>query len=289
VRGLVAASPLPRLDAVSIDGRLLLFAVAVAGITSIAFGVVPAMLMARGDIHVPLKESGRGDGGSTRRRVRSVLVVAEIGLAVMLLVGAALLGRSFQRLVQQDPGFKAARAVTAKVELPYSYADWKPIVDFYDRLLTSLRAEPAVAAAGAANFLPLEAAWRGPYFVSGRPRPRSGDESQAQHQTVDEEYFRAIGVPLVEGRFFDRRDTAAAPGVVVVNEALARRQWPGEHPVGQSILSPIRVIGPMGASLMPQLTFQVIGVVANVRNASLVRDAEPAIYFSFRQFPFRGL
>src|SRR6266850_4880556 len=201
-------------------------------IAAIAFGVVPAMLMARGDMQRPLKESGRGgDGSGARRRARNVLVVAEIGLAVMLLVGATLLARSFQRLVQQDPGFKPAQAITAKVELPYSYADWPKIVDFYDRLLSSLQREPGVTVAGASNFLPLEAAWRGPFFIQGRPRPRAGDESVAQHQTIDEEYFRAIGVPLIKGRFFDRRDTAEAPGVVMVNDALARRQWPGEDPV----------------------------------------------------------
>ena len=216
-------------------------------------------------------------------------MVAEIGLAVMLLVGAALLARSFQRLVQQDPGFKPARAVTAKVELPYSYSDWGKIVDFYDRLLTSVRAEPGVTVAGASNFLPLDAAWRGPFFIQGRPRPRSGDESQAQHQTIDDDYFRALGVPLVKGRFFEPRDTAAAPGVVIVNDALARRQWPGEDPIGQSLRSPITGIGPMGRSLMAQTLFQVVGVVASVKNSTLVRDAEPALYFSFRQFPFRGM
>jgi len=292
VRALVAATPvpLPRLDAVGVDGRMLLFAAALALVTAIAFGVVPAMLMARGDMQRPLKESGRGgDGGGARRRARSVLVVAEIGLAVMLLVGAALLARSFQRLVQQDPGFKPARAVTAKVELPYSYSDWAKIVDFYDRLLTSVRAEPGVTVAGASNFLPLDAAWRGPFFIQGRPRPRSGDESQAQHQTIDDDYFRALGVPLVKGRFFEPRDTAAAPGVVIVNDALARRQWPGEDPIGQSLRSPITGIGPMGRSLMAQTLFQVVGVVASVKNSTLVRDAEPALYFSFRQFPFRGM
>jgi len=292
VRVLVATTPveLPRLAGIGVDGRVLLFAVTLALLTSLAFGVVPAMLMARGDMQRPLKESGRGgDGSGARRRARSTLVVAEIGLAVMLLVGAALLARSFQRLLEQDPGFRPARAVTAKVELPYSYADFRKIADFYDRLLTSLRAEPGIAVAGASNFLPLEAAWRGPFFIQGRPRPRAGDESVAQHQTIDEEYFRAIGVPLIKGRFFDRRDTAEAPGVVMVNDALARRQWPGEDPVGQSLMSPIRFIGPMGRSLMPQTMFQVVGVVANVKNSTLVRDAEPAIYFNFRQFPFRGL
>jgi predicted permease len=106
---------------------------------------------------------------------------------------------------------------------------------------------------------------------------------------VDDDYFRALGVPLIKGRFFDSRDTTDAPGVVLVNDVLARRQWPGENPVGQSLMSPIRVIGPMGRSLMPQTMFQVVGVVASVKNSTLVRDAEPAIYFTYRQFPFRGL
>ena len=292
VKALVAATPveLPRLAGIGVDARMLLFAATLALLTAIAFGVVPAMLMARGDMQRPLKESGRGnDGGGARRRARSTLVVAEVGLAVMLLVGAGLLARSFQRLVQQDPGFHATRAVTAKVELPYSYADFSKIVDFYDRLLTSVRAQPGVSAAGASNFLPLEAAWRGPFFIQGRPRPRSGDEAQAQHQTIDDDYFRALGVPLIKGRFFTPNDTAQAPGVVIVNDTLARRQWPGEDPVGQTLMSPITVIGPMGRSLMKQPQFQVVGVVASVKNSTLVRDAEPAIYFSFRQFPFRGL
>jgi putative ABC transport system permease protein len=292
VRALVSASPVPvpRVDGIGVDGRLLLFAAAVAAATTIAFGVVPAMLMARGDMQRPLKESGRGgDGAGTRRRVRSVLVVAEVALAVMLLIGATLLGRSFQRLVQQDPGFKPAKAITAKVELPYSYSDWTKIVGFYDRLFAVLETQPGVAVAGASDFLPLEAAWRGPFFLQGRPRPRAGDENQAQRQTIDDRYFRALGVPLVKGRFFDARDTADAPGVVIVNDVLARRQWPGEEPVGQTLNMPIRAIGPLGRSLMKETLFQVIGVVPSIRNSSLVRDAEPTLYFTYRQFPFRGM
>jgi predicted permease len=291
VRALVAASPvpLPRVDTIGVDGRLLLFAAAAAAVTTIAFGVVPAMLMARSDLQRPLKESGRGGDAGSRRRARSALVVAEVALAVMLLIGASLLGRSFQRLAHQDPGFRPAQAITAKVELPYSYSDWAKIVDFYDRLLAGLQRHAGVVMAGASNLLPLEAASRGPFFVQGRPRPRAGDESQAQHHTVDEAYFRVLGVPLVKGRFFDARDTAAAPGVVIVNDVLARRQWPGEEAVGQSLVTPIRGIGPLGRSLMTHTTFQVVGVVASVRNATLGRDAEPAIYFTYRQFPFRGM
>jgi putative ABC transport system permease protein len=295
VRALVIASPvpLPRLDgagAVGVDARLLLFAIAAATLTSIAFGVVPAMLMARGDMQRPLKESGRGgDGSGTRRRARSLLVAAEVALAVILLVGAVLLGRSFQRLVQQDPGFHSARVVTVNLDLPNSYRDFKKIADFYDQLLTSLRAQPGVADAGLANFLPLEAGWRMPFFIDGRPRPAAADAPIAQHQSVDEDYFRVIGVPLLKGRFFEPHDTVDAPGVVVINDSLARRQWPDENPIGQRIRTTARFIGPLGAVLLPpNAPYEVVGVVADVKNASLTQPPEPALYFTYRQFSFRG-
>jgi putative ABC transport system permease protein len=294
VRALVAASPvpLPRLDAgaVGIDGRLLLFAIAAATLTSVAFGVVPAMLMARGDMQRPLKESGRGgDGSGTRRRARSLLVAAEVALAVILLVGAVLLGRSFQRLVQQDPGFHPARVVTVSLDLPNSYRDFKRIAEFYDQLLTSVRSQPGVADAGLANFLPLDAAWRLRFFIDGRPRPAAADTPLAQHQSVDENYFKVIGAPLLKGRFFESHDTVDSQGVVLINETLARREWPNQDPIGQQIMITTRFIGPMGAVLMPpNARYQIVGVVANVKNASLTQAPEPAIYFTYRQFSFRG-
>jgi putative ABC transport system permease protein len=295
VKALIAASPvqIPRLTSVGLDAPVLAFAVGVAGLTALAFGVVPAMLMARSDMQRPLKESGRGQGGGggggARRRARSVLVVAEVGLAVMLLVGAALLARSFEHLVEQDPGFRPARVVTVNLELPYSYNNFKKIADFYGRLLASLRGQPGVRDAGLANFLPLQAAWRLPFLIDGRPRPAGADAPQAQNQSVDEDYFKVIGVPLVKGRFFDAHDTVDGPGVVLINEALARREWPNEDPIGQRVTTAVRYIGPLGELLMPAGTkYQVIGVVANVRNASLVQPPEPAMYFSYRQFSFRG-
>ena len=294
VRALVAASPVPvpRLDGASIglDARLLFFAIAAATLTSIAFGVVPAMLMARGDMQRPLKESGRGgDGSGTRRRARSLLVAAEVALAVVLLVGAVLLGRSFQQLVQQDPGFRPSRVMAVSLDLPNSYRDFKKIADFYDQLLTALRSQPGVVDAGLANFLPLEAAWRLPFLIQGRPRPAAGDAPMAQHQSVDEHYFKVIGVPLQRGRFFEPHDTVDSQGVVIINEALARREWPNQDPVGQQITTSVRYIGPMGAVLMPPTTkYQIIGVVANVKNASLTQPPEPAVYFTYRQFSFRG-
>jgi putative ABC transport system permease protein len=259
-------------------------------VTALAFGVVPAILMARGDMQRPLRESGRGaDGTGARRRTHNALVVAEVGLAVMLLVGAALLGRSFQRLVQEDPGFQPARVVTVNLDLPNSYRDFRKIADFYDQLLTSLRAQPGVSDAGLANFLPLDAAWRLRFLIDGRPRPSAEDTPLAQHQSIDEHYFKVIGVPLLKGRFFEPHDTVDAPGVVLINEALARREWPNEDPIGQRISTSIRYIGPMGTVLMPPATkYQIVGVVADVKNASLAQPPEPAIYFTYRQFSFRG-
>ena len=291
VRLLVATTPvdLPRLTSVGVDVRVLLFAAALAVLTSIAFGVVPALLMARGDVQRALKESGRGDSGAARSRARGVLVAAEIGLAVMLLVGAALLGRSFQRLVEEDPGFRPSRVLTVNLDLPASYRDFKKIADFYDQLLASLRAQPGVADAGLANFLPLDAGWRLRFRIDGRPSPAPEDVPLAQHQSVDEDYFTVIGVPLVKGRFFEPHDTASAPGVVIVNESLARHEWPNQDPLGQRISTDVRYIGPMGAVLMPPTTkYEVVGVVRDVKNASLAQPPEPAIYFTYRQFSFRG-
>jgi putative ABC transport system permease protein len=248
------------------------------------------MFMARGDVQRPLRDAARGaDSSGARRRARSALVVAEVGLAVMLLVGAALLARSFQRLVAEDPTFRSARTVTASVELPYSYRDWKKIPEFYDQLLAALRSQPSVAMAGITNFLPFEPAWRGPLAIPGHPRAGT-DEAQVQHQTVDEDYFRVIGVPLLKGRLFDRRDVADAPGAAVINDAFARREWPDEDPIGKVIVPRVRGIGPMRRLKQPpNAPYQIVGVVGNLKNASLISAAEPALYFSFRQFPFRGV
>ncbi|HMD34045.1 MAG TPA: ABC transporter permease [Vicinamibacterales bacterium] len=299
-RALVALSPvrLPRLDesGLGVDGRMLAFTCAVAALTAIAYGVVPALFMAssgargRGDVEGALRQSGRGADGTARRHARSVLVVAEVALAVMLLVGAALLARGLQHLLRQDPGFEPSGGITISLELPYSYGDYRKIADFYAGLLTAIRSQPGVTAAGATTTLPLTATWRLPHLISGRAVPAPTDAPQAQTQIVDEEYFRTIAVPLLRGRFFEARDTADAPGVVLINDALARREFPGEDPIGQSMTSGVRNIGPMATLLMPPGTkFQIVGIVSDVKNQSLVREVEPTVYFTFRQFPFREL
>lgn len=299
VRLMIAVSPIqvPRvaLEQFGVDARVLAFAAVVAALTAIAFGVVPAIFMARGDVQRPLKDAGRGgDGSGARQRVRQILVVAEVGLAVMLLVGAALLGRAFQHLLEQDPGFHPARTVTASVELPYSYRDYRKISDFYSQALSSIRSKPGVADAGATTFLPLSPGWRFPYVIGGRPRAATNDLPQSQTAVVDEDYFKVLGAPLTRGRFFDARDNVDAPGVVLVNDAFVRREWPTDDPIGQTVTLAVGnrplYVGPMGYLMLPSTTaFQVVGVVTNVKNQSLTEAAEPTIYFTYRQFSFRGL
>jgi len=292
VRVLAAAAPieLPRMAAATVDRRVLLFAALVAGLTAIACGIVPALVMARADIQAPLKEAGRGADGGGARRIRSVLVVGEITLAVTLLVGAALVARGFTRLIAQDPGFRLTNAVAVNVELPSTYSDFSAVADLYSRVLDRVRAYPGVVSTGGTNFLPFEAAWRMPFLVNGRARPAAGDEPIAQHQTVDEQYFQALGIPLLKGRFFEDRDTMRAPGVVLVNRTLADREWSGEDPIGRTITISVRGVGPMGRVLLPaDAEYQIVGVVGNVKNNGLAAAVEPTLYFTHRQFPFKGM
>ena len=292
VRSLAVLSPaaVPQPIVAAVDGRVLIFAALVAAATAVACGIVPALFMARTDMQTLLRESGRGADGAGARGVRNMLVAGEIALAVMLLVGAALVARGFTRLVAEDPGFRVTNAIAVNVELPSTYSDFAAVSDFYGRVLDRVRAHPGISASGATNFLPFEPAWRMRFVVNGRPRPPAGDEPLAQHQTVDEQYFRALGVPLLKGRFFTDRDTRQSPGVVLVNRALADREWPAEDPLGRTISISARAVGPMGRVLMPAgAPYEVVGVVGDVKNGSLAAAVEPALYFTHRQFPFRGM
>jgi predicted permease len=286
----MARIELPRMTAATVDHRVLLFAALIAGLTAVACGIIPALLMAGADIQAPLKEAGRGADGGSARRIRSVLVAGEIALAVTLLVGAALVARGFTRLIAQDPGFRPTDAVAVNVELPSTYSDFSAVADFYSRVLERVRAQPGITSTGATNFLPFEAAWRMRFLVNGRPRPAPGDEPIAQHQTVDEQYFRALGIPLLKGRFFEERDSMHAPGVVLVNQTLADREWRGEDPIARTISISARAIGPMGRVLLPAAAeYKVVGVVGDVKNNGLAAAVEPTLYFTHRQFPFKGM
>ena len=292
VRGIVAATPLdiPRLSDVGIDGRALGFALALVLTTAVTCGLLPAVVLSRVDLQRVLKEGGRSPGGHGGRRAHHLLIVAEIALAVMLLVGAGLLARTVQRLTAEDPGFRAPQVVTAGIQLTGSaYASWPQVEQFHSALVQSLQQHQGIEAAGASNFLPLTPGWRIPFLIRGLPTPPRGDEPTAQYHSVSEGYFEALGVPLLRGRLFDAHDTAQSRGVVVINQALARRYFGDVDPVGRTLASLATNIGPLGATLMKDRDHVIIGVVGDVKNSSLQGRAEAALYHTIRQFPFRHL
>ena len=291
VKGLLAWSPIhiPRAGDVHVDATVLAFATLAAVLTSILFGLVPSLLMSRAELQDALREGTRGAGSRTRV-VRGGLVVGEVALAVMLLCGAGLLVRSVERLIGEDVGVDATSVLTANIQLPdVAYSDWNKVDLFFSQLMPALRARPEVAGAGIATFLPLDAGWRLPFGVPGTAPPQAGQEPQAQHHSADDGYFAALRVPIVRGRGFDARDDAKSPGVLVINETMARQTWPGEDAVGKRLTTNATVIGPLGRRLVPGNEFEVVGVVRDIKNASLRSATEPAIYFPARQFPFRKM
>ncbi len=293
VNALVAASPIdiPRLDQVAIDGRVLAFAAMLALATAVVFGLAPAVLMSRTDLQQTLKEGGRGAGsGVGARRMRHALVVGEIALSVALLVAAGLIMRSVARLAEVDPGVRPDRILTVSIQLPQgSYREWPQVGRFFEDLVDDLRRQPGIEAASASNFLPLATGWRIPFQIEGRPPMPAGDESRVQYHTAGTGYFAALGVPVRTGRTFDRHDNLDSPGVVVINEAMARKYWPGGDAVGAKVQAQTTTIGPLGVRLADSDLYEIVGVVGDVKNSSLQRDAEPAMYFSIPQFPFREM
>jgi putative ABC transport system permease protein len=292
VRLLVASASvvIPRLEGVAVDARVLGFALAVALTTAVAFGLLPALFLSRADLQQMLKEAaGRGTGGG-RARARRLLVVGEVALAVMLLFGAGLLIRTVGNLTREDPGLNPEGVLTASIQLaPAGYQRWEQVASFYAALLDRLRQSPEIQAAGVSNFLPLVPGWRVPFLLPGRPAPPSGQQPQVQYHSVSDGYFQTIGATIVSGRGFEARDVAAAQPVVIVNETFVRQHFPGENPVGATIISLAQQIGPLGRRLTTERNHQIVGVVRDVKNHSLQRPAEAAIYHTASQFPFRAM
>jgi putative ABC transport system permease protein len=236
-----------------------------------------------------LKDSARGSAGAGRWG-RNLLVVGQVALAVMLLSGAGLLIRSVSGLLNEDTGVTTRTALTTDIQLSdVDYAEWPRVAAFYAQLLENLRAQPGIARAGSSNFQPLELGWRLPYTIEGDAPVPTDEAPLAQAHTVDEEYFATLGVRMLAGRDFDARDDADNPSVVVINEAFARRAFQGRDALGARLVVGARQIGPLGARITAGNTHEIVGIVADVKNTSLRDDAEPAIFFAVRQFPFRRM
>jgi putative ABC transport system permease protein len=267
---------LPRLNEIGIDRATLFFTLVVSLLSSVVFGLAPAVETSKLDLNQMLKEGGRGAAGG-RRRLRETLVVIEVATAFVLLVGAGLLLNSFVRLQAIDPGFNPRNVLTMIVSLSGESEMVGPRrEDFYRELTQRIEAIPGVESASAVNHLPLAGdKWGVRLAVEGRPIPRPGEEIKAVFRVSRPGYLKTMGIPLLQGRDFTDRDAKDAPGVVIVNETLARHQWPDEEPVGKRIT----LDNPQGT---PQW-LAVIGVVKDVKQDSWAEAPSNEIYIAFQQ------
>ncbi|HWS87826.1 MAG TPA: ABC transporter permease [Pyrinomonadaceae bacterium] len=282
---LVAFSPerITRVAEARLDARVLLFTLGVSVLTGAVFGLAPALAASKVNLTEALNDGGHGStGGLRHNRLRGLLVVAEVAMAMVLLVGAGLLVQSLLNLRRVDPGFNPENVLTLSVSVPPSKYPRERGADFYSRLLERVAALPGVTAASATSSLPLsgEAATTG-FDIEGRPA-EPGREPVGEVQSVAPGYFRTMGIPLLGGREYDRRDTFGSAPVVVINEALARQYFPGEDPLGKRIKPGFSTAG-------PGVMREIVGVVGNVRHRGLDAESRPAFYFADAQMPMWGL
>jgi putative ABC transport system permease protein len=281
---LVSLKPagIPRLDNVRIDATVILFTIAIALVTGVLFGLFPAFSVTRG-LNASLKESGRG-AVTTRAgtRVRAVLVIAELALAVMLLAGAGLLMRSFAKLQAVDPGFRAGQALTFELTLPDArYKEDPHRITFFDQLLPRLRALPGVTAASAVMGLPLSGLdFIISFEVGGRPPVPPAQQPAMQVRVATPDYFSAVGIPLKRGRGFTDADRADTTKVVLITEAAARQFFAGEDPIGKTIK-----LGWGRGPGKPRAGGEVVGIVGDIKDAGLDEPNPPQIYMPLRQWP----
>ena len=266
---------LPRLSSIGIDGWVLLFTLGVSILTGIVFGLVPALSASRLDVNEALKEGGRAStGGIGTHRVRSLLVVFEIALALVLLIGAGLLIKSIWRLRTIDPGFNPENLLTMRIELPESrYKEIPKQIQFRERALDAVNAIPGAQAAMISE-LPMTENLMHNFVIDGRPPLAPGEEPELETRTVAGDYFHTMGIPVVQGRDFTAQDRADAPPVGLVNESFVREYFPNDNPIGGRIA---------WARANPRLWMTIIGVVGDVKHYGLNLPELPAFYNTFEQ------
>ena len=276
----LSAGTLPRVAEISIDLSVLGFALGVSLLTGIVFGLAPAWQVASAALVDVLKEGGRSSSGSVGRWMRSGLLVAEVALSMVLLVGAALLLRSFANVTGIDPGFRPDGVLTFRVSLPNAtYPDSPQRMTFYDALRERLEALPGVRGAGLVQTLPLKGDYLLSFELKGKPQVRREDKRNANYRAIAGRYFETLGVPLMRGRTFTDRDRDGAPLVAIIDEAFARRYFPGEDPIGQGI-----DIGNGSDGFA-----EIVGVVGSVRYDGLANTPRPMMYAPLAQDGFGGM
>ena len=285
VKVLVALSPgnIPRLQNVGIDFRVVLFTLGISLITSIVFGLVPALESSRSNLSEVLRDSGRGTtGGARSRRMRSIFVVSEMALAVVLLICSGLMIKSFIRIQSMKSGINAKNVLTFSVLLPRAgYKTDERRVAFFDELCNRVETLPGVQSAGAISFLPFSGTISNTDFkIIGRPDPGPGESPATDVAVIEPHYFRAMGIPLLKGRELTENDTGNAARVLIINETMAREYFPNEYPVGKHLA--IDWDKPDGSE-------EIVGVAGDVRTEGLNKQPKPTIYWPVGRSAYSGM
>lgn len=282
----IARNQVPRLSEAGMDGHVLLFTAAVALLAAILFGLTPALRASGADLHESLKEGGRTESaGAARQRLRSLLVISEVSLTLVLLAGAVLMMKSLVRLLEVNPGFDPHHVLTLRVSLPASrYSTPSRITAFYEEVLKRAAALPGVKAAGGVSELPFSnRVSSGSFRIEGRPFSSGVVLPHADAREVTPGFFTALRIPLRQGRTFSDGDTATAPKVAVVDDVLAQTYWPKQNPIGE------RVMFPLGPNANGGTWYRVVGIVGNVRNRGFSAPRKGVLYFPEAQRPFLSL
>jgi putative ABC transport system permease protein len=283
IDALIAAIPETRLSAMPylrglrLDGTILAFTAGLSLLTGIVFGLAPAFQASRRELNESLKTGGKSPGVA-RQRLRNGLVVTEIALALVLLVGAGLMTKSLLRLMAVDPGFRTENLFMITVILPAAkYMEDSKVATFHQQLLARMESLPGAQGAATVGVLPLVGGNTTRFIVEGEPVPPPGQQTEANLRDVSAGYFRTMGIPIINGRHFSERDNAGAPGVVIVNQTLARRAFPNGNAVGRRIIF-------TGDNRTP---IEIVGVVGDEKVNGLDARTTPVVYYPFLQIPSR--
>ena len=276
IAGLLASLPaesLPRLDEVGIDKIVLAFTALIALLTGVVCGLAPALRAFRTDLQESLKSGGRGStAGRSEHRTRALLVISEVALALVLLVGAGLMLRSFQQLQAVDPGFDPHHLLALEVAAGgKAYRTGPSRIRFFEQLRPRLEALPGVESVSLINHLPISGdIWTLGIIIYGRPDPPPGQQPTAAYRVVQPGYFATMKIPMLQGRDFDNHDIRDTTPVAIVNEVLAKRHWPGENAIGQRLR--------LGANWMT-----IVGIIKNVKQTDWTENPDDEIYLPHAQ------
>ncbi|MDQ3803567.1 MAG: ABC transporter permease [Acidobacteriota bacterium] len=275
----LSSGTLPDPGEIGIDKWTLGFTLLVSLGAGVVAGIAPALQFTKAEMSEALKQgTGRTGGSSVKQRTRKALVISEVALSLILLIGAGLMIRSFWKLQHVDPGFDTGNTLTMSVSLsPTRYSDPHQQLAFLDRVLEQIGALPGVVSAGATTTIPLTGGGSTqPFTVEGRPASAVAEQPMAQTRYISPDYFRAMGIPLRQGRFFSDQDRENGVQVVIISEAMARRFWPGQDPIGKRLTPSFH---------LQQGPREVVGVVGDVKGSGLDAEAASMMYLPYKQAP----